>query len=435
MNLVKHQYRMLYKKSTLPVVFFLLFCGQIGCQSREDNAGSLEVIDGVHFTIISNSAITFDWTGTADHISFGVSRDQLNNVVRAVHPEHLPVQSPWVSDPGPYWEAKLTGLQENTTYYYRIGKSGTIYTFRTPPPAGQAKFRIILTTDMHERSAECIAMFYQIALLEPDLVITTGDVTGAGPDGQEETTSRFHDAMLWSQKTAWMPAWGNHDWEYSDIDDLRSLKGRFDIPNPGTVSDSPEISCCGEDWGWFDYGNTRFISLPEPFTENTRKEWKSQVSSVFKAAQESPDIDFIVTFGHRSAYTSTFRRSPGELDLRAILEDFRNRYPKYTLDLSGHNHQYERYKPDNGLTFIVNSTTGSYYHEGWESPYLPEFCEFRVIHYGILVLDFSKSKIDGRLLCSVHSMKSADPDYMPLEEDVCDKPGSVLDSFTIRAQK
>lgn len=43
------------------------------------------------------------------------------------------------------------------------------------------------------------------------------------------------------------PPWGNQDWEYEKIDDLRTLKGRFDIQNPGTMSDSPAISCCGEE--------------------------------------------------------------------------------------------------------------------------------------------------------------------------------------------
>jgi hypothetical protein len=258
------------------------------------------------------------------------------------------------------------------------------------------------------------------------------DVTGAGPDGQQEVVSRFHDAMLWSQDAAWMPAWGNHDWEYEDIDDLRTLKGRFDIPNPGTMSDAPAVSCCGEDWGWFDYGNARFISWPEPYTSSTWEEWKAQVTPVFSEAQRNPKIKFIVTFGHQSAYTSIYRRSPGNLLIRPVLNDLRASYSKYVLDLSGHNHQYERYQIDNGMTYIVNSTTGSYYHEGWQDPVKPENCACRVIHYGVLVLDFSEHAIKGRLLCSVHCMKSGDPDYMPLEDDVCDEPGTVIDSFTIK---
>lgn len=395
----------------------------------------LEIVDQIHFSIISNTEITFDWTGTADHISYGLKPDKLSFVVAGVHPEFLPVTTPWVSDPGPYWEAKLTGLKKNTTYYYKVGTAGKIHKFSTPPLPGQADFRVCTTSDMHERSAECVSMFYQISLLKPDLVITTGDVTGAGPDGQQEVVSRFHDAMLWSQEAAWMPSWGNHDWEYESIDDLRTLKGRFDIPNPGTMSDAPAISCCGEDWGWFDYGNTRFISYPEPYTSATWKEWKDQVSPVFREAQDNPKIRFIITFGHRSAWTSIYRRSPGNSNIRAVQDDLRASYSKYVLDLSGHNHQYERYVHENGLVRIVNSPTGSYFHEGWQEPEKPENCAYRVIHYGVLVMDFSENEISGRLLCSPHCMKSGDPDYMPLEEDVCDEPGSVLDSFVIRYEK
>ena len=343
----------------------------------------------------------------------------------------MPVTSPWVSDPGPYWEAKLTGLNENTIYFYKIGESGKMHKFRTPPSPGESNFRVCITTDMHERSTECVAMFYQIAKLKPAFVITTGDVTGAGPAGQQEVTSRFHDAMLWSQTAAWMPAWGNHDWQYEDVDDLRTLKGRFDIPNPGTMSDAPEVSCCGEDWGWFDYGNTRFISYPEPYTSTTWEEWKAQVIPVFSNAQNNPNIKFIISFGHRSAYTSISRRSPGNKRIRTVLIDLRSSHSKYVLDLSGHNHQYERYQTDNGMTYIVNSPTGSYFHRGWQEPEKPANCAYRVIHYGILVLDFSENAIKGELLCSPHCMKSGDSDYMPLEEDVCDESGAVMDYFTI----
>jgi hypothetical protein len=275
-------------------------------------------------------------------------------------------------------------------------------------------------------------MFSQIADLKPDVVLTTGDITGAGPDGQRNVESRFSDATVWSQSAAWMPAWGNHDWEYDTIDDLRTYKGRFDIPNPGTISSSPQISCCGEDWGWFDYGNTRFISLPEPWNSTTRKEWEAQVTNVFTDAQNDPDITFIVTYGHRSAYTGTFRRSPGELGLRTMLNRLHDAYPKYKLDLSGHNHQYERYHLLTGMNYIVNSSTGSYYHEGWTSAEKPAECAYRAIHYGILVLDFSGNEIRGRFLCSQNSTQPG-PDYMPLEEKLCNNVGQVIDDFVIAA--
>jgi hypothetical protein len=421
--------------NTLKILIDVLVSGSIlvSCLSDISKKKADGTADQIHFSIIDGTSITFDWTGTADALIFGTKPGEPDNVLKAVHPSFLPVTGPWKSDPGPYWEAKLKNLKKNTTYYYKIGENSQVQQFRTPPLPGQAGFRIVLTTDIHERSAETISMFAQIAGLKPDLVLTSGDITGAGPDGQKNVSERFHDAMVWSQSAAWMPAWGNHDWEYDSIDDLRSYKGRFDIPHPGTISESPEISCCGEDWGWFDYGNTRIISLPEPWEPTVRNEWLNQVTSIFSEAQNNPDIKFIITFGHRSAYTSTNRRSPGEQSLQTIMDKLHADYPKYRLDISGHNHQYERYLFPGNMTYIVNVSTGSYYHEGWQTPEKPEYCVFRAIHYGLLVLDISENSIDGRFECSAGSTQSG-PDYLPLEEPVCSNPGSVIDSFKINAE-
>jgi hypothetical protein len=398
--------------------------------SQDTNVAVTGNADQIHFSVISSTSVTFDWVGSTDIIRIGTKPKKLIKTVKGTNPSFLPVTSPWKSDPGPYWEAKITGLKQNTTYYYSVGNSG-INKFRTPPAPGSGGFRVCLTSDIHESSKECIAMFGQIAGLKPDLVLTTGDVTGAGPDGQQEIVNRFHDAMIWSLSAAWMPAWGNHDWEYTDVDDLRSLKGRFDIPNPGTISNSPAISCCGEDWGWFDYGNTRFISYPEPWSSASWIEWETQVKPVLEGAQKDPKIKFIVTYGHRSAYTSTYRRSPGDTRIRAILDGFHTAYSKYVLDLSGHNHQYERWQVNSGMNYIVNSSTGSYYHEGWDKPEKPQGCVFRAIHYGILVLDFTGNSIKGKFVCSAGTTQTG-PDYKPLEEPVCDEPGSIIDSFIIK---
>jgi hypothetical protein len=391
-----------------------------------------ETADQIHFSIISNTAVTFDWIGTADQIYYGTDSSTLTVSTSAVPAEFLPVTSPWVSDPGPYWEAKLTGLTEDTEYFYKIGSNGEVHSFRTPPVRGTANFRVCSTSDMQETTSECVAMFNQIAGMEPDIVITTGDLTGGDSGGQPQVGERFHDAMVWSLSAAWMPSWGNHDWENPSKDDLRTYKGRFDIPNQQTSTSSPAVSCCGEDWGWFDYGNTRFISMPERFNSSTTwQDWSKDVRPVFSEAQNDQEIKFIVTYGHQSAYTSSDRRYPGSGTQQGILDGLHTSYSKFKLDLTGHNHQYERYSLSSGMTYIINSTAGSYYR-GWEHPVKPENCNFRAIHYGILVLDFSDNEIQGQFVCSVGTSQSGTY-YKPLEEDVCDAPGSVIDAFTIYA--
>ncbi len=388
--------------------------------------------DQIHFSVISSTAVTFDWVGSDSSFSYGTDSILLSNQVYAVSAAYLPVDSPWISDPGPYWEAKLTGLQENTAYYYRIGDNGQLHAFKTPPPRGTADFRVCSTSDMQETTPECKEMFQQIAGMKPAIVITTGDLTGGDSGGQQQVGERFHDAMAWSLRAAWMPSWGNHDWENPGGDDLRTYKGRFDIPNPQACPSSPAVGCCGEDWGWFDYGNTRFISLPERYnSSSTWQDWSREVRPVFDEAQNDSLIKFIVTYGHQSAYTSAYRRYGGSGTLKNILNGLHASFPKYMLDLSGHNHQYERYSLSSGMTYIINSTAGSYYR-GWDSPVKPDICSFRAIHYGIVVLDFSDDAIQVQFICSVGTSRSG-ADYKPLEEDVCDAPGSVIDAFTIFA--
>ena len=109
--------------------------------------------------------------------------------------------------------------------------------------------------------------------------------------------------MRWSERAAYMPAWGNHEWQNPSGDDLRNYKGRFDFPNPQASLGSPAVSCCGEDWYWFDYGNTRFINYPEPWS-GAWTDWRTKAGNLMAAAQADPEIAFVVTFGHRPAYSS-----------------------------------------------------------------------------------------------------------------------------------
>ena len=101
-----------------------------------------------------------------------------------------------------------------------------------------------------------------IAAGAPSFVLVSGDLSYGDSKGADAVDQHFIDVMAWSQDAAYLPAWGNHDWGSAN-DDLRNYKGRFDFPNSQTSPGSPAISCCGEDWFWFDYGNVRFIAGPE----------------------------------------------------------------------------------------------------------------------------------------------------------------------------
>src|SRR4029078_10211880 len=135
----------------------------------------------------------------------------------------------------------------------------------------------------------------------------------------------FNDVMVWSQDAAYMPAWGNHEWDSSG-GAFRNYNGRFKLPHPQTSPGAPAAGCCGEDWSWFDYGNVRFIAYPEPYA-GALAAWRPAAAALMDAAQADPAITFIVTFGHRPAYSSGHHS--GETELKAYLDALGDTHSKY----------------------------------------------------------------------------------------------------------
>ena len=237
--------------------FFVVFCVLVGAVNLAYCA-----IDEGHWSIIGPTAVTFDWRGSDTTIYYGTSSGDLSNSMVASAASPTPTDSA-----GSYWEAKLTGLQTNTLYYYKIGSSGTVHTFRTPllpGSAGNGGFTMAACSDLQgstSRNPDTNATNNQIAAVNPAFVLVVGDLTGYDEQVIGMVHQRFASMMVWSQDAAYMPIWGNHDWK--SVAGMEYIKGRVDFPNPQTYPSSPSP---GEDWCWFDYGNTRFIAYPEPFS-------------------------------------------------------------------------------------------------------------------------------------------------------------------------
>ena len=276
--------------------------------------------DEVHWTITGQTSVTLNWRGCETFVRYGLT-PAYGSVVGGGPPDPMPH-----SNPGPFWQARITGLRENVVYHYSIG-NGPDHTFRTPPRRGTSGFTVFAAGDVGDS-----ATYWRMATLQdliaahtPNFVLMVGDLTYANDHGQAAVTRHFNDVMKWSQDAAYMPAWGNHEWDQPADDDLRNYKGRFDLPNPQTSPDTPAESCCGEDWSWFDYGNVRFISYPEPYTGGTWTEWLPHAQTLMNQAQADPTIMFIVTFGHRPAYSTG--NHTGHPALKSCLDQLGAAYP------------------------------------------------------------------------------------------------------------
>jgi hypothetical protein len=408
----------------------LAISGLIACSERARAA------DEIHWTFTGPRSVTLDWRGSGDSLHFGHIPANLAELAIATPATPTPISSS-----GPFWEARLTALQPASLYYYAIG-AGPVHTFHTPPARGTSNFKLCVEGDIGNATTYPRMGVVQgmIAGEAPDFVLMVGDLTYGNILTPADIDRHFNDVMPWSQDAAYMPIWGNHEWEDA-TDDLRNYKGRFDIPNAHaspTAPDSAEVSGAqppyGEDWYWFDYGNTRFIAIPDPYTYGPAgpwANWYANVATVMAQAQSDPSIAFIVTFGHRPAYTSG-NYSPGDLTLRAYLDALGATYGKYLLDLCGHSHDYERMLPQSNVTHITAGTGGAHLEgtkvlsclwKGGCPP--PPITASRAMHHVVVSLKFTPVAIEGRVLCGPPGNSTTN-----LTDITCDQ-GAVIDTFAI----
>lgn len=376
--------------------------------------------DEIHWTMISPSAVTFDWRGSGQILQYGLTTSY-GLTATGQTPSIVPFSSA-----GPFWEARLTGLQPGQTYHYSLD-GGPDHTFHAMPASGST-FTVYVEGDIGSSAYATVAPVQSlIAGGSPTFVLAVGDLTYGDGMGAAVVDQHFNDVMVWSQDAAYMPIWGNHDWA-GGTDDLRNYKGRFDFPNPQTSPGSPAVSCCGEDWYWFDAGNVRFIAYPEPYTGATWTDWQTHADALMGQAQADPSIQFIVTFGHRPAYSSGYHA--GDPGLKAILDSLGARHSKYVLNLNGHSHDYERSAPQSGVTHVTVGIGGSTLETvGGTCPWgggcpAPAWSVDRAFHHGALRLVFDATSIRGAVLCGPAAS----------EDDITCPPGGVFDSFEIGRQ-
>ena len=131
-----------------------------------------------------------------------------------------------------------------------------------------------------------------------------------------------------------LAACGNHD----DCGELEKLSG-----HPSTFGFVHENVA-------FQLVNTETsISLQEKEIENNFKEW-----------QADPNVATIVVAQHNPAVTNPSAHHPeSEIEgFRDFYVDLKDKYPKFTLLLQGHNHGYQICEPDSPDVTVVTDGTG-----------------------------------------------------------------------------
>jgi parallel beta-helix repeat protein len=371
---------------------------------------AVQAVDEVHYTFTSGTSVAIDWRGDANDVRWGATTGY-GNVAQGT----APAWTPW-SSAGPFWQLVLTDLAPGSTYHYSIA-GGPDWTFHTPP-TGPFRFDAIGDVGDTVNFSKLGSTFAAIANDEPSFVLMLGDLTYANANGASMSVidQHFNDVMnSWGTSAAYMPAWGNHEYDVAGSDDLRNYKGRLLMPNAQASPGSPGISCCGNDWGWFDAGPVRFISYPEPWT-GAWADWQSKANTLMTQAQNEPTIEYIITSGHRPAYSTGYHS--GETQIANILDTLGTAYSKYVLNINGHSHDYERFEPIHGVTHITAGAPSSL-ESPWRST--DPRTAYRALHLSHLRVDVSNTGLRIQAVCDLSASK----------EDTTCAQGSVLDEYII----
>jgi parallel beta-helix repeat protein len=382
-------------------------CVLIGALMARATPARADTVDEVHYTFTGATTVSLDWRGTAQDVRYGLTTDYGQTATGGA-PRWTPQSSA-----GPFWQAQIDGLSAGATYHYSIGGSAD-HTFHTPP-TGPFVFDAVGDIGDTANFSHLADTLSAVASDQPSFVIMDGDLSYAEPDGQSAVDQHFNDVMAWSTSAAYVPAWGNHEWEDPTSDDLRNYKGRLQMANAQASPGSPDVSCCGDDWGWFDAGGVRFIAYPEPWP-GAWADWQTKASQLMSEAQSDPSIKYVVTFGHRPAYSTGFH--PGEAALATILDSLGSTYSKYVLDMNGHSHDYERFQPIDGVTHITVGSSSSV-ETPWSST--DPRSAVRAVHLMHLRVEVGDSGLLIQAIC----------DGSVSKEDITCAPGTVLDQYTI----
>jgi len=163
-------------------------------------------------------------------------------------------------------------------------------------------------------------------------VITVGDniYTGSRPSDFEQDFAVPYKPLL-DAGVPFYATLGNHD----------KTNERFYKP----------FNMNGSNYYAFKKGNVRFFALDSNYMDPKQRAW------IETQLREAGTGDWKVCFFHHPLYSSARYHGP-DIDLRRVLEPL---FVAYGVDvvLSGHDHVYERVRPQRGIYYFVEGSSGS----------------------------------------------------------------------------
>ena len=279
-----------------------------------------------------------------------------------------------ISDPFRWHTVKLTGLQANTRYFYRVasgtGKSG-IYSFKTLPDLGyNGKIRFVMFSDTHDSDTASASKVLRAAkakisqLYGNDVenhingIFHSGDVVVSGSSPGQYTTQYFQPFAALSANIPTMVVAGNHEGESPYFYKYLKLDDQSVFPTNPALNEKI----------WQErVGNSLFIGLNTNIIGQYGTMMANWLDTRLKEVESDASIDFVFLFMHHPPYSelwfdvSTF--DGGANYVKNVLFPVIKKYTKVQQLHSGHTHGFERGtvlspKTDGDFRFIIGGGGG-----------------------------------------------------------------------------
>lgn len=282
------------------------------------------------------------------------------------------------TDPTPTNEhvVTLTGLVPDTVYLYRVKSSdeqGVVQSdldyFRTFKESGAVHF--VFVGDTGQNTAAQFANARIMADLAPDLVLHGGDIVYGGFDDLTPDSRVFAQYLTSTRQMRHTPFFfslGNHDLnccggitEYnpdSFVSNALSFQKTFYLPTNSATGTEHFYS--------FDHGDVHFAALYNPWFQvydfNPQTEqYQWLTNDLANSAKPWKVLFFHSPIAHSGLHSLADRNVNGILDQVEVMSAVGAAAQRYgvQLVLCGHEHNYERFVPTNGLHTVVSGGGGA----------------------------------------------------------------------------
>jgi hypothetical protein len=280
------------------------------------------------------------------------------------------------------WNASVSGLEPDTMYCYTVFQNGQPVTApatlkSAPAPGSTGRVQFVALGDSGGGGSDQSALLKQLETVPFDFMIHVGDIAydnGLLP----EFESRFFRvyAPLLAERPIF-PASGNHEY---DTDDAAPFRQVFALPENGGPAGV-------ERWYSYDWGNVHFVVLDTERSGQAQADW-------LEADLTANKLPWTIVYGHKPPHSSGEHGDDPGFNQWFVPILSAHHVP---LVLSGHDHDYERFNPIDGVTYIVTGGGGKGVRE-LGSPKPDSAFADSVIHLLVVTVDgdtLTTHAIDG----------------------------------------